>query len=122
MVSPSVSGMNLGVEATFGDPAPLRAFVFALLFMLPVLFLSGFFPAVVKMATRDINEAGHIFGKVLFWFTLEATRYLDLPGPPFTETRIAALRLAITGLMLILLMAFRPQGLFGKRQEMVLGE
>jgi hypothetical protein len=30
--------------------------------------------------------------------------------------------LAITGLLLIGLMAFRPQGLFGKREEMVLGE
>ena len=28
----------------------------------------------------------------------------------------------IVGLMLILLMAFRPQGIFGKQEEMVLGE
>ena len=36
--------------------------------------------------------------------------------------RITALRFIIVGLALILLMAFRPQGLFGKREEMVLGE
>ncbi len=65
---------------------------------------------------------GVAFGAVLFWFVLEGTRFIDLPDPPFTETRIAALRLAITGLLLIGLMAFRPQGLFGKREEMVLGE
>ena len=35
---------------------------------------------------------------------------------------MASLRFAIVGLVLILLMAFRPQGLFGKREEMVLGE
>ena len=34
----------------------------------------------------------------------------------------AALRFAIVGLVLILLMAFRPQGMFGKKEEMVLGE
>jgi branched-chain amino acid transport system permease protein len=65
---------------------------------------------------------GVAVGAVLFWFVLEGTRFIDLPDPPFTETRIAALRLAITGLLLIGLMAFRPQGLFGKRDEMVLGE
>ena len=54
---------------------------------------------------------------------LEATRFIDLPDPPFTETRIAALRLAITGLLLIGLMAFRPQGhVRQEAQEMVLGE
>ena len=35
---------------------------------------------------------------------------------------MAALRFVIVGLMLILLMAFRPQGMFGKKEEMVLGD
>ena len=65
---------------------------------------------------------GVAVGAVLFWFVLEGTRFIDLPDPPFTETRIAALRLAIAGVLLIVLMYFRPQGLFGKREEMVLGE
>jgi branched-chain amino acid transport system permease protein len=84
--------------------------------------LVTFFAYSVLILGGLANYRGVAFGAVLFWFTLEATRYLDLPNPPFTETRVAALRLAITGLMLILLMAFRPQGLFGKRQEMVIGE
>ena len=65
---------------------------------------------------------GVTVGSVILWFLLEATRFVDLPDPPFTETRIAALRFAIVGLVLILLMAFRPQGMFGKKEEMVLGE
>jgi ABC-type branched-subunit amino acid transport system permease subunit len=32
------------------------------------------------------------------------------------------LRFFLIGMLLILLMAFRPQGMFGKREEMVLGE
>ena len=68
------------------------------------------------------NYKGVAFGAIIFWFVLEGTRFIDLPDPPFTETRIAALRLAITGMLLIGLMAFRPQGLFGKKEEMVLGE
>jgi branched-chain amino acid transport system permease protein len=62
---------------------------------------------------------GVALGAVLLWTVLEATRFIDLP---FSETRIAALRFAIVGLILILLMAFRPQGMFGKREEMVLGD
>jgi ABC-type branched-subunit amino acid transport system permease subunit len=50
---------------------------------------------------------------------LEGTRFIELP---FSDTQVAALRFLIVGLVLILLMVFRPQGLFGKREEMVLGE
>jgi ABC-type branched-subunit amino acid transport system permease subunit len=58
-------------------------------------------------------------GGVIFWAVLEGTRFVELP---ISETQIAALRFFIVGLVLILLMAFRPQGMFGKREEMVLGE
>jgi branched-chain amino acid transport system permease protein len=81
-----------------------------------------FFAFSVLILGGMANYKGVFVGAILFWFVLEGTRFIDLPDPPFTETRIAALRLAITGLLLIGLMAFRPQGLFGKRQEMVLGE
>ena len=37
-------------------------------------------------------------------------------------TKVAALRFVVVGLVLILLMAFRPQGMFGKKEEMVLGD
>jgi len=53
------------------------------------------------------------------WVILEGTRFIDLP---ISDTQVASVRFIIVGLALILLMAFRPQGLFGKREEMVLGE
>jgi branched-chain amino acid transport system permease protein len=84
--------------------------------------LVTFFAFSVLILGGLANYKGVFVGAILFWFVLEGTRFIDLPDPPFTETRIAALRLAITGLLLIGLMAFRPQGMFGKRQEMVLGE
>jgi branched-chain amino acid transport system permease protein len=68
------------------------------------------------------NYWGVLIGSVVFWVVLEGTRFMGLPDPPFTETRIAALRFAIAGVVLILVMAFRPQGIFGKREELVLGE
>jgi branched-chain amino acid transport system permease protein len=62
---------------------------------------------------------GVLIGSVFLMTLLEATRYLQLP---LASDKIAALRFIIVGGVLILLMAFRPQGLFGKRQEMLLGE
>jgi branched-chain amino acid transport system permease protein len=62
---------------------------------------------------------GVAVGAVILWTVLEGLRFLELP---LSETRIAALRFIILGLVLIGLMAFRPQGIFGKREEMVLGE
>ena len=50
---------------------------------------------------------------ILFWTLLEGMRFVDLP----LGDKIAALRFIFVGLVLILLMAFRPQGVFGKRRR-----
>jgi branched-chain amino acid transport system permease protein len=63
--------------------------------------------------------AGVALGAILLWTLLEATRFLDLP---LAAEKVAALRFMLVGLVLILLMAFRPQGILGKREEMVLGD
>ena len=58
-------------------------------------------------------------GSLILWTILEGTRFIDLP---ISAEREAAVRFMIVGLLLIGLMAFRPQGIFGKREEMVLGD
>jgi len=58
-------------------------------------------------------------GAIVFWTLFEGLRFLELP---FDEVQIRALQFIVLGLVLILLMAFRPQGMFGNRQEMVLGD
>ena len=65
------------------------------------------------------NYWGVAVGSIVLWTILEGLRFLELP---FTDVQIAALRFIILGLILIGLMAFRPQGFFGKREEMVLGD
>ncbi len=62
---------------------------------------------------------GVAIGAIIFWSLIEGLRYIELP---LEDAEIAALRFILVGLTLILLMAFRPQGIFGKREEMVLGE
>jgi branched-chain amino acid transport system permease protein len=65
------------------------------------------------------NYWGVAVGAILMWVILEGTRFIELP---ISDTQVASVRFIIVGLMLIGLMAFRPQGLFGNREEMTLGE
>ena len=65
------------------------------------------------------NYFGVILGAFILWTLLEGLRLMDLP---LDAQQTAALRYVLVGLVLILLMAFRPQGMLGKRQEMVLGD
>jgi branched-chain amino acid transport system permease protein len=60
---------------------------------------------------------GVIVGAVGLEFILEATRNLSLP---LSDSQIAALRYMIVGLVRIVLAAWRPQGVLGRRDEMVL--
>jgi branched-chain amino acid transport system permease protein len=65
------------------------------------------------------NYYGVALGSLIFWTLLEGLRFIELP---LEEQQITAIRFIIVGLALILLMAFRPQGIAGKREEMVLGD
>jgi branched-chain amino acid transport system permease protein len=65
------------------------------------------------------NYWGVAVGSILMWTILEGSRFVNLP---MSAEHVAAARYMLVGLVLILLMAFRPQGIFGKREEMVLGE
>jgi branched-chain amino acid transport system permease protein len=98
---------------------------FVLAFNLTLLVPDQFDPAftIFGYVIVILGGLGSYFGvlvaSVFLMTLLEATRYVGLP---MSSDKIAALRFIIVGLILILLMAFKPQGLFGKRQEMLLGE
>jgi len=56
---------------------------------------------------------------VITWFVIAGTEQIDLGMAPDKQ---AAIRYIIAGVVIMALMAFRPQGLMGKREEMVLGD
>jgi branched-chain amino acid transport system permease protein len=62
---------------------------------------------------------GVAVGAIILQTVLEGLRFLELP---ISEVKVSALRFIILGLVLIVLMAVRPQGIFGKKEEMVLGD
>jgi len=102
----SLAGVFLALNLSFVNPQafePQASFIgFA------VLILGGL-----------ASYGGVAFGALIMWTLLEGTRFVDLP---LEDEQIASLRFVIVGLLLIGLMAFRPQGVFGKREEMVLGD
>jgi branched-chain amino acid transport system permease protein len=62
---------------------------------------------------------GVLLGAVFIEFVLEGTRFIHLP---LSDEQVASLRFVIVGAVLIAVMAFRPQGALGKKQEMVIGD
>jgi branched-chain amino acid transport system permease protein len=73
---------------------------------------------------------GPIVGSMLFWSLLSFTDVTlrqavandVIPGDFLTGTRVGILRFILVGLGLILLMVFRPQGIFGDKKEVAIGE
>jgi len=102
----AISGFFIALNLNFINPDAFQPLVTFLGYA--VLILGGL-----------ASYWGVAVGAILFWTVLEGLRYLDLP---FEDAEIAAIRFILVGLALILLMAFRPQGIFGKREEMVLGD
>ena len=82
----------------------------------PVFTIFGF---VIVILGGFGSYFGVLVGSVVLMTLLEGTRYVELP---LAADKVAAIRFIIVGAVLILLMAFRPQGIFGKKQEMLLGE
>jgi branched-chain amino acid transport system permease protein len=102
----SVAGWFLALDLATVHPTDFEPLV--TFFAYSVLILGGL-----------ANYWGVIAGSVILWALLEGTRVIKIFED---DADTAALRFAIVGLVLILLMAFRPQGMFGKKEEMVLGE
>jgi neutral amino acid transport system permease protein len=76
------------------------------------------------------TRVGPIVGSIMFWFIVAGAQTALqqagaeglLPGVLGDSTSQGALAFAMVGVGLVALMTFRPQGIFGNRQEMELGD
>jgi neutral amino acid transport system permease protein len=66
------------------------------------------------------NNAGTILGAVIFWTYDSLTRFI-LPQLGIGDARLGAFRVMVIGLILMVLMIWRPQGILGKKEELTLG-
>ena len=100
----SIAGYMLAINISILSPANFD----------PVLTAYGY---VIVILGGLGSYLGVVVGCFFLVFLLESTRYLELP---LSDARVAALRFMIVGLVLMALVVFRPQGLFGKREELTL--
>ncbi len=76
---------------------------------------------IIVVAGGAGNNVGTLLGAAIFWAYNEVTRF-ELPNIlPLDDARLGALRVMVIGLMLIVLMMWRPQGILGKKEELTLG-
>lgn len=72
------------------------------------------------------NNLGTLVGAIIFWAYDTITRgdafKLVFGALRLDESQQGAFRIMIIGLILMLIMLFRPQGLLGKKEELTLGK
>ena len=112
----------LVIGAAIGAIAGL-AFAYQFVFFSPPDFapLTTFFAYVIVI----LGGLGRIWAvpvaSLIFGFIFAGTRFFTFPPFSYLQSADRAyVRLIVIGLILIALMAFRPQGLFGKREEFTL--
>ena len=90
-----------------------------------------FFAYTVLLIGGAARVLGPVVGSIIFWFLIT---FLDLffsqatnpssgpliPPSIMTETQASLMRFIFLGLALMLLMIFRPQGIFGDRKELAI--
>ncbi len=67
------------------------------------------------------NNAGVLLGSVIFCAYDAITRFVLPNLVPLDDARLGAFRIMVIGLLLMLLMVWRPQGILGKKEELTLG-
>ncbi len=65
------------------------------------------------------NNRGTILGAIILWSFFSGTRFAQV-YLPFSPTQMGALRILFIGLLLIIVMMFKPEGLLGKKEELTL--
>ena len=81
---------------------------------LPIVTFTGF--AILILGGVG-SYVGVFAGTLVISFIQAITRFVDFPINP---EKAAALRWVLIGLIIMAIMAFRPQGLFGKKEELYL--
>jgi len=66
------------------------------------------------------NNAGVILGAIIFWGYDSLTRFIFSNSELINDSQLGALRIMIIGLILMILMISRPQGILGKKEELSL--
>ena len=67
------------------------------------------------------SNAGTLLGAAIFWAYDTITRFVLRDIIPLEDARIGAFRIMVIGMILMVLMIWRPQGILGNKEELTLG-
>ena len=113
-----LAGIMLVIDRQFVDPNSFQSAI--TFFAYAALILGG-----------TARILGPILGAIAFWFLIEGTQSFltqavshDFLGADhvLNPTQVGPIRFAIVGLLIMLLVIFRPQGFLGSRTEVMLGD
>jgi neutral amino acid transport system permease protein len=87
-----------------------------------------FFAYVCLLLGGAATIWGPVVGAMLFWLIMSFTENMlrqavennHIPDSIMSGTQVGQVRFMFVGLLLVLLMVFRPQGIFGDRREIAL--
>jgi ABC-type branched-subunit amino acid transport system permease subunit len=106
----ALAGLIYAIQFTYFSPQDVE----------PLLTFFGY---VIIIMGGIGSIVGTPFGAVIFGLLFAGTRFFDFP--PFSllqSPERASLRLIIVGALIVGIMALRPQGLFGKKEELALDQ
>ncbi|HPS92676.1 MAG TPA: branched-chain amino acid ABC transporter permease [Methanothrix sp.] len=83
--------------------------------------IETFYAWIMVILGGSGSNRGTIAGSLLLWGFFSTTRFLE-GYISLSPSATGALRMVIIGLILIVLMMFRPQGLFGRKEELAVGK
>ncbi|HID20310.1 MAG TPA: branched-chain amino acid ABC transporter permease [Methanophagales archaeon] len=81
--------------------------------------IETFYAWIVVVLGGSGNNKGTLLGAVILWSFFSGTRFAQ-EYLPLSPTQMGALRIMFIGVLLIILMMFKPEGLLGKKEELTL--
>jgi len=82
--------------------------------------IETFYAWIMVIMGGSGSNRGTIVGAIMLWGFFSTTRFLE-GYISFSPSASSAARMVIIGIILIGLMMFRPQGLFGKKEDLAVG-
>jgi neutral amino acid transport system permease protein len=84
----------------------------------PLLTFTGW---IIVVLGGSGSNAGTLLGAIIYWAYDSLTRFLLPNIGLFDQGQAGAFRVMMIGLILMVLMVWRPQGMLGKKEELTLG-
>lgn len=94
---------------------------------LSTVYPDNFIPLITFQAWTIVvlggagNNTGTLLGAAIFWAYNTTTRFFLKDIVPLDDARLGAFRIMVIGLILMVVMMWRPQGILGKKEELTLG-